>query len=39
MKQKNPNPFYMVYLSFWTELRLKGAVREVFAVIYGSVSF
>lgn len=39
MKQKNPNPFYMVYQSFWTELRLKGAVKEVFAVIYGRCAY
>lgn len=39
MKPKNPNPFYMVYQSFWTELRLKGAVKEVFAVIYGRCAY
>ena len=39
MKPKNPNPFYMVYQSFWTELRLKGAVKDVFAVIYGRCEF
>ena len=39
MKTKNPNPFYMVYQSFWTELRLKGAVKEVFAVIYGRCAY
>lgn len=39
MKPKNPNPFYIVYQSFWTELRLKGAVKEVFAVIYGRCAY
>ena len=39
MKPNNPNPFYMVYQSFWTELRLKGAVKEVFAVIYGRCAY
>ena len=39
MKTNNPNPFYMVYQSFWSELRLKGAVKEVFAVIYGRCAY
>ena len=39
MKPNNPNPFYMVYQSFWSELRLKGAVKEVFAVIYGRCAY
>lgn len=39
MKTKNTNPFYMVYQSFWSELSLKGAVKEVFAVIYGRCAY
>lgn len=39
MKTNKPNPFYMVYQSFWSELRLKGAVKEVFAVIYGRCAY
>ena len=40
MKSKNGRPFFMVYQFFAQELGLRGAAKEVYAIIYGSyVSF
>lgn len=40
MKSKNGRPFFMVYQFFAQELGLRGAAKEVYAIIYGRyVSF
>ena len=40
MKPKNGRPFFMVYQFFAQELGLRGAAKEVYAIIYGRyVSF
>ena len=35
MKSKNGRPFFMVYQFFAQELWLRGAAKEVYAIIYG----
>ena len=40
MKSKNGRPFFMVYQFFAQKLGLRGAAKEVYAIIYGRyVSF
>ncbi len=40
MKSKNGRPFFMVYQFFAQELGLRGAAKEVYAILYGRyVSF